>query len=402
MLDLLKHISTPDISIPALMSLRLKGKNFYCGLPTQKTEAYKYTPFYAVLSPDMFQSASEVSHDSCHCHEQSLPFQSFELHYCNGCPHLHFPFIEGVEISSLVDAVAEHEIQRYINKFDCQQFPFAALNTACLYHGLFIRISKTPDKPISLIYHNKHSGAKNVRNIIVIENGVHAEIIETHEGNRQAYFSNIVNEIFIAKNAVLKHYKRQNESINSAHIALSNVQIKAGGQYESYTYQKGARIARNETHILLKEENAGAVVNSAYHINGTTLIDTTTDIEHLACLTQSNQLVRGAVDGHAHGVFQGKIHIEPNAQKTQGYQLHNALLLSDDAHIDVKPELEIFADDVKCSHGATSGDINEEELFYLKSRGIDELTARQILISAFLNTAFENITNPDIKEFLTL
>lgn len=401
MLDLLKCTSVENTNIPALTSLRQKGKEAFLSISDYNTEAYKYTPFIQSLTDNMFQTEAPHHHKDCKCHDKFLPFDTDEIHFCNGCPHIHTSFIEGVEISSLADAVAEHEAQKYLNKFDLDAFPFAALNTAFLQNGLFVRISKKLNKPIAFIYHNTQTGAKYIRNIIVCETGVNAEVIEIFQGSSAPCFVNIVNEIFISKNAVLKHYKWQNEGANTAHIAFSNIQIKTGGKYESYTYQQGAHIARNETHILLKEENAEAIVNAAYRLNNNNLIDITTDIQHLAPLTHSNQLVHGIIANQAHGVFQGKIHIAPNAQQTTGYQLHKALLLSDDARIDVKPELEIFADDVQCSHGATSSDLNADELFYLKSRGIDEFTAREILISAFLDMAFENIPNNNIKEFFT-
>ena len=401
MLDLLASILSENTDIPALTSLRQKGKIAFSNISDLKTEAYKYTPVWQKLTKEMFEEVAPCLHENCECHHQYLPFNAYELHYCNGCIHPHFSFMEGLEISTLLTAVTEHEIQKYINKFDLDKFPFAALNTAHLEQGLFIRISKKLDKPLALIYHNTKSGAKYIRNIIVSEADSHAELIEVYEGSDQPYFINIVNEIFIARHAVLKHYKRQNEGNNTAHIAFSNVQIKSGGKYESYTYEQGAQIARNETHVCLKEENAEALVNAAYLLKDSRLTDTTTDIEHISPQTMSQQQVRGVIDDNAQGVFQGKIHIHPNAQQTQGYQLHKALLLSDNAHIDVKPELEIYADDVKCSHGSTSGDLNQDELFYLRSRGIDEHTARQILISAFLDTVFNDISNTDIKEFLT-
>ena len=135
-------------------------------------------------------------------------------------------------------------------------------------------------------------------------------------------------------------------------------------------------------------------------MNGWATIDTTTDIEHLSPETYSNQLVKGIVGGDAKGVFQGKIHIAPDAVKTEGHQLHKALLLSDRAEIDCKPELEIYADDVKCSHGAASGELDAEQLFYMRSRGIDEDTAKQILIEAYLEDLFSQIDNEQIREWL--
>lgn len=401
MLDFFEHLPIKESTIPALASLRQKGKAVFKGLPALKDENYKYTPVQNIFSPDMLQEIEPCqTHDHCHCGQKHLDFEAHEFCFCNGFLHEHFHYIDGLEISSLKDAFAEHEAAKYVGKLDLNKFAFAALNTALMDEGLFIRISKPLTKPIALIYNMAQSVLANVRNIIVLEKGAKAELVEIFEGSDKPYFTNIVNEVFIAKGASLAHAKLQAEGQNAVHVSLTNVTVKENGVYQSHILQKGAKLARTETHVVLKEENASATVNAAYAIKGAQLSDITTNIEHMAPLSLSDQTVRGVIDEKAHGVFQGKIHIAPNAQKTEGHQQHKALLLSESATLDAKPELEIFADDVKCSHGAASGDLNQDEIFYLQSRGIDEQTARKILTSAFLETAFEKIKNQDIKALL--
>lgn len=400
MLEKLRNIVLNGDHIPALNALRQKGLQAFAGLPSNKDETFKYTAVANVLTDDMLVNSSvKCSEEACHCREKNFPFDAYELHFCNGKLHEHFHPIDGIEISSLLDAIASHEVSKYVNQFDISKYPFAALNTAYLEQGLFIRVSKILDKPLALIYHNHEQGFKNVRNIIVVEKDAGVELIELYHGEHCSYFINIVNEIYVSKNAFLKHYKIQNEYLKSVHISLSHVQLKSNATYSSFTAHKGSLLARNETHLLLTRENARALVNAAYLIKDSSLIDTTTDVEHLSKNTFSNQIVRGVIDADATGVFQGKIHIAPNAVQTEGHQIHKALLLSDAAKIDVKPELEIFADDVKCSHGATSGDLDGNEIFYLQSRGISQKDARQILSNAFLYSAFEDIDNTDIKKF---
>ena len=214
------------------------------------------------------------------------------------------------------------------------------------------------------------------------------------------YFNNIVNEFYLSPQAEIKHYKFQNESFKSAHIALNYVRAREGAFYKSFCLQKGADLARNETKIELIQENAGAQVDSAYIMNGWATIDTTTDIDHLSPKTSSNQLIKGVVGGEARGVFQGKISIAKDSQETEGYQMHKALLLSDTAEIDAKPELEIFADNVKCSHGSASGELDQDQLFYMRSRGIGENEAKQILIDAYLLEVINHIDNEQIKEWM--
>ena len=220
------------------------------------------------------------------------------------------------------------------------------------------------------------------------------------DASNSCYFNNIVNEIYLGAGAELNHYKFQNEACKAAHIAFNAVRIKRNGVYNGFCLQKGADLGRNETRVQLLEEEAKAEVNAAYLMNGWATLDTTTDIEHLAEKTYSSQLIKGVVGGEAKGVFQGKIRIAPNAQKTEGRQLHKALLLSDTAEIDVKPELEIYADDVKCSHGAASGELDQEQLFYLRSRGIGEEEARQMLIDAYLTDVVARVDDPEIRDWL--
>ena len=183
---------------------------------------------------------------------------------------------------------------------------------------------------------------------------------------------------------------------------MNAVRAEQNASYKSFTLQTGANVARNETFVRLVAEQAAAEVDAAYIMNGWATIDTTTDIEHLSPCTYSQQLVKGVVGGDAKGVFQGKIHIAPQAIKTEGRQLHKALLLSDKAEIDAKPELEIFADDVKCSHGAATGELDEEQLFYMQSRGIGREEARRILIDAYLDDVISKIEDEKVAAWIKL
>ncbi len=400
MLDFLQNILPDAPDSPALFALRKQAMSWYDFLPTHKTEAYKYTRVTDFLTKEMCAvSLKKFSQhtEHCTCASKKLSFDAYEICFCNGMLHAHFHPIDGVEVCSLEDAIKDHEITKYINKFEMQKFPFAAMNTAYLAQGVVLRFSKTPNVPVALFYKNDQNGMKNIRNIIIVEEGVKAELLEIFEGNDAPYFSNVVNEIFIARHADLKHYKLQNEGKNAVHICLNHLGVKENGQYASYTLQTGSKLARNETHVLLKEKGAKAIVNGAYQAKENMLLDTSTDILHISPATISEQNIRGTVDGSARGVFCGKIHIEPLALKTEGKQSHKALILSDNATVDVKPELEIFADDVKCSHGSTSGYINPEALFYLSARGIDDKTAQRLLISSFCAEPFATISNEKIK-----
>ena len=257
--------------------------------------------------------------------------------------------------------------------------------------------------PIYLHYH-QHAGVNrlcNIRNIVVIEKGAKATLIEHFDSESNAqYLDNIVNEIYVGTGAILRHYKWQNEAQKAHHIALNSIQVRADGKYNSFVVHGECALARTESYVRLTQENASAEVNGVYRLMQNGVSDITTNIRHLAPHTDSDQLVKGVLDGKTKGIFQGQIHIAPDAQQTTGYQLHRALVLSDEAEVDCKPELEIFADDVKCSHGAASGDLDSEQLFYMQARGIPLQEARQILIEAYLNEVFEKAEDSAVAEWM--
>ena len=438
MTGLLSEISLFGQDIPWLEGLRERGRAGFA-LPTAKSEAWRYTKLHA-LAEDNFEYApskfleelegvADEAEHCCHEHEEGhvcrcggechcghapdlfvdLPFDAYQLHFYNGKFIPLYPaFPAGVEVMTLMQAVVEGEARNYTGKYiDLKQYPFAALNAAFLEEGLFFVFERNLRlaKPIMIIYHTKTKQhlASHIRNVFVAENNAAVEIAEyyRHVGaDKDRYFNNIVNEFYLAPQAEIKHYKFQNEAFKAVHIALNYARIKAGAHYKSFCLQKGADLGRNETKAELLQEGAKAEINAAYVMNGWATLDTTTDVEHLAAGTTSSQLVKGVVGGEARGVFQGKIRIVKDAQETEGRQLHRALLLSDTAEIDVKPELEIFADNVKCSHGAACGELDPNQLFYMRSRGIGEEEARQILIDAYLLEAVNLIDNEEIREWM--
>ncbi len=397
--------------IPWLVGLREKAARAFAksGCPTAKTEAWKYSYFKPnTLGEMQIDVPAEICDGHCHCHRESeLPFAVYELDFCNGKPHpADKDLPRGLTVKTLVEAIYDNDVKRYLGKsYDFAKFPFAALNCAYLEHGFMIVVEKGTilDKPIYLHYHrhDRPNIWSNPHNIIVLESGAQANIIEHFDdADAGKCFNNIVNEIFIGNSAALRHYTILNESAENHHICLNAVQIKKDGNYGSFYAQNECALARQETLVNLSEEGATATVDGIYRLANGGISDITTNIRHLAPHTYSNQLVKGVVGGNAKGVFQGQIHIEPNAGQTEGYQLHKALLLSDTAEVDCKPELEIFADDVKCSHGATCGDLDSEQLFYMQSRGIELETAKKILIEAYLQEVLQKIDNEDIRGFI--
>lgn len=397
--------------IPWLRQLRQDGRSAFAaaGVPTAKTEAWKYTKPRELDADDFViaQSVDDLSWSA------DLPFDCYQIRFENGffSPE-DSDLPQGVELVPLIEAAmfrtdARNRLGKLAN---IEKYPFAALNQAYVNEGVYIKIDNNVElkKPIVIISHTTPGADNlffNLRNLIVLGENSAATVVEYHSWSgelKSRYFANIVNEVYLASGARFHHYKLQNEAYKADHISLTVAAVERDAQYEGFCLQRGANLSRNETLVKLLSEGASAEVNAAYVMNGWATLDTTTDIEHLSSCTTSHQLVKGVVGGDAKGVFQGKIHIAPNAIKTEGTQLHKALLLTDTAEVDVKPELEIFADDVKCSHGAASGELDEEQLFYMRSRGIGLDEAKQILIDAYLDEVIAKIGNEKIREWIKL
>lgn len=411
MAGLLQNVPLIGDEIPWLHQLRQDGRSAFAvvGVPTAKTEAWKYTK-PRELNADDFVIAQPVNSI---CWAADLPFDSYQIRFENGFfspDNSELP--QGVEVLPLIEAAMfKPEARSYLGKLaDINKYPFAALNQAYLNEGVYIKIDSNVElkKPIALISHTTPGADNlffNLRNLIVLGENSAATVVEYHTWSgelKSRYFANIVNEVYLSSGSRLQHYKLQNEAYKADHIALTVAAVERDALYAGFCLQRGANLSRNETLVKLLSDGAAAEVDAAYVMNGWATLDTTTDIEHLSPCTTSHQLVKGVVGGDAKGVFQGKIHIAPNAVKTEGTQLHKALLLTDTAEVDVKPELEIFADDVKCSHGAASGELDEEQLFYMRSRGIGLDEAKQILIDAYLNEVIAKIGNEKIREWIKL
>ncbi len=406
-----KNIELWGNNIPWLSGLREKGLIAFqkFGFPNAKTEAWKYSYFKeslldGILIDDQPHECACGKYDCC-AKTKNLPFTFLNIPFCNGKPDVdHLDLPSGLIVKPLVEAIYDKEAQKYLNKsFEMENFPFAALNTAYLEQGLFIVVERNSiiKNPLLLSYHSHGQNLwQNVRNLIILESGSELTLLEDFFGEDTFYFNNIVNEIYIGNEAILKHYKRVKEASAALHIALNSVMVRQNGKYLAFCAQSECKLARNESAVLLQQEGAEANINGAYRLYKNGHSDITTNIKHLAAHTISNQLVKGVLDGESKGVFQGQIHIAPDAQQTEGYQLHRALLLSDEAEVDCKPELEIFADDVKCSHGATSGDLDKEQIFYMQTRGITFENARQILIDAYLNESLQKVENEQIRAWL--
>jgi Fe-S cluster assembly protein SufD len=237
--------------------------------------------------------------------------------------------------------------------------------------------------------------------LIVVERNARATVIEQYVGaDNTAYFTNAVTEIAVADGATLNHYKLQREGDSAIHVGTIDVRQGRDSHFNSFSFAIGADLSRTNIYTLLGGEGCGCTMNGLYMLDRKQHGDHQTRIEHAEPNCFSREIYKGILDDEAHGVFNGKVYVHPVAQKTDGKQTNNTLLLSERAKIDTKPQLEIFADDVKCTHGATIGRIDETALYYMKSRGISHDTARKLLTYAFAADVLETIELEPLRDGL--
>lgn len=267
-----------------------------------------------------------------------------------------------------------------------------------LQDGVALHIPRAynADKPIKIHVTGKDGIFNCPRIMINMEEGAELTFVE-HQDGQGTYWKNAVTQIHVGKNAKLRHCRIQSDSAHGINTQNTHVRLEADATYDAFTLTEGAQLSRNQIHAELAGEGAHCSFSGINLLQNKQLGDTTITIEHQVPNCTSNQFYRSVLADEAHGVFQGKVHVHQIAQKTDGYQLSNALLLSPLAEMDTKPELEIYADDVKCSHGATTGQLDEEPLFYMRARGIDEHTARSMLIQAFLNEVADTVKEEAAK-----
>ncbi|HMC54831.1 MAG TPA: Fe-S cluster assembly protein SufD [Gemmatimonadaceae bacterium] len=315
----------------------------------------------------------------------------------------------GVRFVSLADAwsTAPELAQRVGTIVSApEQHAFTQLNTAFMPDGAIVHVGKDARvlHPIHLVFVTDANAAKTVmypRNLIVLERGAKATVVESYVSLSDAtYFTNAVTEVSVGDGATLEHIKIQRESRRAFHVGTIEADQARDSHYISFSFSTGGELSRTNIYSNLDGEGCGSTLNGLYMLDGEQHGDHQTRIEHTQPNCFSREVYKGVLDGRSHGVFNGKVYVHPIAQKTDGKQTNNTLLLSKDARVDTKPQLEIFADDVKCTHGATVGRLDEQALFYMKSRGVNAETARRLLVYAFAADVLETIEQPELREAL--
>ena len=370
------------------------------GLPTTREEEWRFTSVAPIaertftLPPSL---ATDVSASDIAPLRLPIP-PAVELVFVNG---RHVPALsrvgtlpEGSHAESLVTALAtaSDQIEPHLARVSSvEQQPFVLLNTAFLDEGAWIQVpaGAVLQAPIHLLFLS--TGGIDARPLMshprilaILGENSQASVIETYAGTNGAqYFTNAVTEIVVGDNAVLDHYTLQYDSPEAFHIGAIHVRAERSATYRSHLVSLGGALVRNDVVAVMNGEGAECTLNGLYAADAQRFVDNHTTIDHAQPHCDSREVYKGILADHARGVFNGKIIVRPDAQKTDAKQTNRALLLSEDAQINTKPQLEIFANDVKCTHGAAGGQLDVEALFYMRSRGLSDASARRMLIHAF-------------------
>lgn len=382
------------------------------GFPTPRHEEWKYTNLapllqhkFKLLHQPVQVTAGDVANFEIPDLDQNL------LVFVNGqfTPALSrlVSQAKGLVVESLAQALKRNPklADQYLAQYaEYEKESFVALNTAFALDGAFVQVPRNlaVAEPIHLLYlatgADSASFLAHPRNLVLVGEGSRVQIIESYGSlGQDEYLNNIVSEIVVEKNAVVEHIRLQNESRTAYHIAAREVELARDSVYTSVSIDLGGKLVRNNFNLRLRAEHCQGNLYGFYFGAGEQLIDNHTLIDHLMPNCPSNEFYKGILTDKAHGVFNGKVMVHQDAQKTNAYQQNQCLLLSNDAVINTKPQLEIFADDVKCSHGASVGQLDEDSVFYLRSRGIGEEEAQSMLRFAYASEILNHITSPGVR-----
>ena len=360
------------------------------GLPGRKDEAWRYTSLRGLAETVFHEPLTEVSTSPILGTLPELP----RLVLVDGRyqPELSTP-PEGVTLTGFAGGATS----------PAGGSPLVALNTMLAEDGLVLHVAAGVDAGTLLILSVAPDGHRPIdfhpRHAIRLESGAKLSVIEIARG-QGTYLHNAVTEVAVAEGAVLTHVRLQQESAEAFHVSTTFADIAERATYDFFVLTLGAKLARTEVHARLSGAHGAVHLNGAQLLDGSQHGDITTVVSHDAPDCASRQTIKNVLNGRSRGVFQGKIEVARPAQKTDGYQMNQALLLSPDAEIDAKPELEIYADDVKCSHGATVGELDADQMFFLRSRGIPAEQAKAMLVRAFLTEALDVVHDPAARTLL--
>ena len=398
-----------DIRTSAIKNFENKG------FPTKKEEAWKYTSLNSVLKNDFSVFPKR---------ENAIEFKDVKKFFLHEIDTYKLVFVdgkfssfmsstthEGIDVCLLSSVLTKPKykmiLDTYFNQIASKDESLTSLNTAFAQEGAFINIpkSKVADKPIEIIHFstgNESALMVQPRNLIIVGENAHVQIIERHQSlNSNPVLTNSVTEIFAQKRAIVDYYKIQNDEQTANLIDNTYISQKQESRVAVHTFSFGGNITRNNLNFYHFGERIDSTLKGITIIGDKQHVDHYTLVNHATPNCESHQNYKTILGGSSTGVFNGKIFVEKEAQKTDAFQQNNNILLSDKATINAKPQLEIFADDVKCSHGCTIGQLDERAMFYMQQRGIPQKEAKALLLYAFSNEVIESIKIPELKQRIT-
>lgn len=382
------------------------------GFPSKRDEEWKYTNLKPILKHDFRVFVND---------ENTVDFSAIKRFFLNDVDTYKLVFIDGYYSSWLSETTHQgfdictfsnmlNKYQDVADQYFAKALPkeeiLGSVNTAFAKEGAFIRIKRgiTVDKPVEIIFITTDHGIETMaqpRNLVVVEENAEVNIIERHQSlSSKEVLTNVATEIFALRDARLNYYKIQNDVNTASLIDSTSVKQYRGSSVSMGTFSFGNKFIRNNLNFFLEEEHTESRMDGITVIGEGQTVDHHTLADHKMPNCHSDELYKGIYDGNAHGVFNGKVMVHPHAQKTNAFQQNNNILLTDKASIDTKPQLEIFADDVQCSHGCTIGQLDEEALFYLQSRGIPKKEGTALLLYAFANDGLRNVKIPALRKKL--
>jgi Fe-S cluster assembly protein SufD len=403
------HSELHDVRTSAIKNFENKG------FPTKKDESWKYTSLSAILKNDfsVFPKTDTAIQYSDVKKYFLHEIDTYKVVFVDGVfsSHLSSTTHEGIDVCLMSSALNKPKykmiIDTYFNQIANKDESLTSLNTAFANEGAYINIpkSKVADKPIEIMYFSTGNEAALLvqpRNLVIVGENSHVQIIERHQSlNNNPVLTNSVTEIFAQKRAIVDYYKIQNDNLEANLIDNTYVSQKQESHVSVHTFSFGGNLTRNNLNFYHFGERLTSTLNGITIIGDKQHVDHYTLVNHATPNCESFQDYKGIFSDRSTGVFNGKVYVEREAQKTNAFQKSNNILLSDKATINAKPQLEIFADDVKCSHGCTIGQLDESALFYMQQRGIPQKEAKALLMYAFSNAVIENIKIPEIKQRIT-
>ncbi len=403
------HSDLHDVRTAAMDNFESKG------FPTKKDEAWKYTSLGSILKHDYSVFPKK---------ENSIEFSTVKKYFLHEIDTYKVIFVDGIfssflsstthdgldvclMSSALTKPKYKAEVDQYFNQIASKDESLTSLNTAFSLEGAYINIpkNKVVDKPIEIINFSTGSEAALLlqpRNLIVAHENSHVQIIERHQSlNENPVLTNSVTEIFAHRCANVDYYKIQNDNLGASLIDNTYIEQKDTSHVSVHTFTFGGNLTRNNLNFHHRGEHIESTLKGITIIEGKQHVDHHTLVQHATPNCESHQNYKTILSDRATGVFNGKIYVEREAQKTDAFQQNNNILLSDKATINAKPQLEIFADDVKCSHGCTIGQLDDRAMFYMQSRGIPAKEAKALLMYAFSNEVISSIKIPELKRRIT-